>query len=488
MTQDSGTQRTPDTEGWSPFGGTVHRMDTDRTPATDGRTSTVRPDAPSWRPRVIDGGRGHQDTPDAAVDEDTMQGTDTPASGDILDAAAADALAVLDVPATEDIPAVVPEAVEDDPEIAAEQASATVEEPTAPAPEAPANVPEAAPQEPAAAPQEPNSTPHTPQPEPSTPDGATPGQGVTEAAETPHSTPRWRAALWSLHPGGILLVPQASIGDVINAARNTTADRAGLDRVTEIAWVYAVAVPVSVAAYTIAASVKRKWRGLGTWTVAGLWTIAVHAAPADTATVWWWTAVAYWVSCVFVLPAVIQARKLGHLMDFITGHINWIVLAIAVAVFASRGLWLPWQDKDSFVKAAVKHAPKTQCVALAAIGYGLVGLDGTAADWFTTGRAWILDSITSGASWALGGVGVLAIGVFGALIWVDYIVPGGLEPNQGKPVAHMIMWVSSLLLYPLLNLALGSVSLVTLTAVFFIGWFINVKFRAKKAPAAAASR
>lgn len=175
-------------------------------------------------------------------------------------------------------------------------------------------------------------------------------------------------------------------------------------------------------------------------------------------------------------------------MDFITGHINWIVLAIAIAVFASRGLWLPWQDKSKFADAAVKHAPKTQCVALAAIGYGLVGLDGTAAGWFATGRAWILDSITSGASWALGGVGVLAIGVFGALIWVDYIVPGGLEPNQGKPVAHMIMWVNSLLLYPLLNLALGSVSLVTLAAVFAIGWFINVKFRTKKQSPAAVPR
>lgn len=177
-------------------------------------------------------------------------------------------------------------------------------------------------------------------------------------------------------------------------------------------------------------------------------------------------------------------------MDIVTGHINTLVLGIALAVFIARGLYLPWTDKGSFVQAAVKHNPKVQCIALAAIGYGLVGLiDGTIADWITTGRAWLINAMTGGAEWALGGVGVLAIAVAAALIWFDYVVPGGLEPNEGKPIGHMVMWLNSLLLYPMLVLVLGSISLISFMIIFAAMWFINLKFRGKKrAPAAAAAR
>lgn len=172
-------------------------------------------------------------------------------------------------------------------------------------------------------------------------------------------------------------------------------------------------------------------------------------------------------------------------MDIVTRHLNTIVLGIALAVFIARGLFLPWTDKGSFVQAAVKHNPKVQCVALAAIGYGLVGIiDGTIAGWITTGRAWLIDAMTDGAEWALGGVGVLAVATAAALIWFDYVVPGGLEPDQGKPIGHMVMWLLSLLLYPMLVLVLGSISLISFMIIFAAMWFINVKFRGKKRTAA----
>lgn len=164
---------------------------------------------------------------------------------------------------------------------------------------------------------------------------------------------------------------------------------------------------------------------------------------------------------------------------FITEYFNWIVLAVAIAVFASRGLWLPWQDDGSFLKATVKHSPKVQCGALILIGYGLASIPGAVAGWFADGRAWLLDQIITGADWAFGGgVGVLAAAVFGLIVIADYIVPGGLEPK--KPLFHMLMWIISFLVHPLLTLALGSVSLIGLVAVFLIMWFINVKFRRGK--------
>jgi len=168
-------------------------------------------------------------------------------------------------------------------------------------------------------------------------------------------------------------------------------------------------------------------------------------------------------------------------MDIITGHIDLIVLSIAIAVFIARGLYLPWTDKGSFIQAAVKHNPKTQCIALAAVGYGLVGIiDGALAGWIATGRAWLIDAMTNSADWALGGVGVLAVAFAAALIWFDYVVPGGLEPDQGKPMGHMVMWLDSLLLYPMLVLVLGSISLISFLMIFAAMWFINVKLRGKK--------
>lgn len=171
-------------------------------------------------------------------------------------------------------------------------------------------------------------------------------------------------------------------------------------------------------------------------------------------------------------------------MDTVTGHLNWIVLAIALAIFIARGLFLPWQDSGTFMSATVKHNPKLQCIALAAIGYGLTGvIEGTLAGWISTGRTWLIDALTDGSSWALGSVGVLAVAATGTLIWFDYVVPGGLEPSQSKPVGHMVMWGLSLLLYPLMVLMLGSISLLSFLIIFAAMWLINTKFR-KKAPAA----
>lgn len=167
-------------------------------------------------------------------------------------------------------------------------------------------------------------------------------------------------------------------------------------------------------------------------------------------------------------------------MDFITGHINLTVLGIAFAIFLVYGLIQPARDTSKFVPATVKYVPKLQCIALAAFGYGITGVTGTVADWFNDSRTWLLDQATTGAQWALGGVGVLALAVTSGLLLFDYLAPGGLEPNSGKPWGHLLMWLDSIVFYPLLQLALGSISLVSLVVVFAAVWFFNVKFRNKK--------
>lgn len=306
MTQDSRTQRTPavDTGAWSPFDG----RPVDGTPSTDGtenadtRPSTVRADAAGWHPVVIEGGRGHADVPE--VDEG---GTDTAAEDagmDVLDAAAADALAIFDAPADP-----VPEVDEPEPALAAQPAPAPVEEAPAPAPQAPTAAPEPATQAPVAPAHEADSTPHTPHPAQTDTVTPAPAHSPAEAAETPHSTPWIRTAVGWLNPYEVLDRPLPPVSAIYDAARASVADRSGPDKATELVWVYAIGMPVTVACYTLAAAVQRKWRGIGVAITVLLWIAAAGTAPVDASIVWFWTAVGYWVSTAFVLPAVIQAKK-----------------------------------------------------------------------------------------------------------------------------------------------------------------------------------
>lgn len=272
------------------------------------RPSTVRPDATGWRPVVIEGGRGR---PDATVQDTTQPAADNAEVGDsssvdVLDAVAADALAILDAPPTAES---TPEVVEPEPALATKTAPAPVEEAPAPAPVAPAEAPEAAPQVPVAPAQEPTPHPTLHTPDQATPEAPAPAQRPVEAAEIPHSTPWLRTAVGWLNPYEVLDRPLPPVSEIYDAARTSVADRSGPDKATELVWVYAIGMPVTVACYTLAAAVQRKWRGLGTSTIVALWIAAANTAPVDTSIVWFWTAVGYWVSTAFVLPAVIQAKK-----------------------------------------------------------------------------------------------------------------------------------------------------------------------------------
>lgn len=301
MTQE----RTPamDTDAdWSPFGAVpVHGTSrTDGKADTDARRSAVRADASGWNPRVIDGGRGHEDAAEqdtAMVDEDVP--VDVPAV-DVLDAAATDALAML-APAVA-APEPAPAAVEPKP-APAEIPAPAVEAAT------PAAAPETAPKTAPAPASEADSTPHTPHPGQAPTAAPAPAQSHEPTAETPHSTPWVRVAVGWLNPYEILDRPLPSVSEIYDAARTSVADRSGLDRATELAWVYGIGMPITVASYTLAAAVQRKWRGLGVTATVLLWITAADTAPVDASLIWFWTAIGYWVSTAFILPALIQAKK-----------------------------------------------------------------------------------------------------------------------------------------------------------------------------------
>lgn len=295
MTQDR-TQRTVDEDAeWTPFGGAVRETGSaERTVDADARPSTVHAASAGWRPRVIEGGRGHEDKPGQDGTSDTSAAEDVDGSGvDLLDAVTADVLGILDAPV--DAAPEAPAAVEPEPAPAVPEAAAEVIT-------APAAVPGAPAQEPT-----PHPTLHTPGQ--ATPKPPAPAQSDAEAAETPHSTPWLRTAVGWLNPYDILDQPLPPVSAIYEAAATTVTDRSGFDRVTEIGWVYAIGMPVTVACYTLAAAVQHKARGIGVGLTVLAWVLAADAAPVDTSVIWWWTALGYWVSTVFILPAVIQAKK-----------------------------------------------------------------------------------------------------------------------------------------------------------------------------------
>lgn len=290
-----------DAGSWTPFNsatdGQSSTVHTDTTPsanpATDaddadsgrtGRSSTGR--ATDGHPdylRVIDGGH-------AAVDA---------ASSDGFDAVAADALAVTagqgtDATAETPAPAAVPGPV-------SETAPATVETTAPSTVETPA-------QGPTETASEPDSTPHTPHPAPEDPEGENAAHAGTEEAENPHSTPRWHAFATALNPAGVLFRQQASLAEIVAYADTAPYSANRAVRALEVGWNRAVAVPVSLLLYSTAAAYKRLWRGLGTSAIGVLWIAAVHAAPADTSTVWTWIVLGYWVVSAIIVPVIVTKK------------------------------------------------------------------------------------------------------------------------------------------------------------------------------------
>lgn len=290
-----------DASTWTPFDS-----------ATDGESSTVHTDtAPSTNPRtdtdaVGDGRTGRPSTgratdghPDYLRVIDGGHAAVDAASSDGFDAAAADAIAVTAGPDTDaaaetTAPAAAPGPVP-------ETATHTVENPAPSTVETPAQGPaETAP--------EPDSTPHTPHPGPEGPEGENPAHAGTEAAENPHSTPRWHAFATALNPGGVLFRQQASLAEIVAYADRAPYSTNRAVRALEVGWNRAVAVPVSLLLYSTAAAYKRLWRGLGTSAIGVLWIAAVHAAPADTSTVWTWIVLGYWAVSALIVPVIVTKK------------------------------------------------------------------------------------------------------------------------------------------------------------------------------------
>lgn len=280
----TGTQ-SADAGSWTPFDAETDGHPTEDTAgATDGDATgeRARTDAhPGWR--VIAGGH------------------------DAVDAAADEALAVVAGAVDEEggaVPAPVPPAV--DPAPVAAAAPAPVQETVPSTVETPAPAPV---ETPAPAPSEPDSTPHTPHPAPNTPGGVNAAHAGSEAAETPHSTPRWHAFAASLNPGGVLFKQQASLEEIVAYASEAPYSTSPAARALEVTWNRAIAVPVSLALYAAAAAYKRLWRGLGTSTIGLLWIVAVHASPWDATAVWTWTLIGYWAVSALIVPVIVTTRK-----------------------------------------------------------------------------------------------------------------------------------------------------------------------------------
>ncbi|WP_205327538.1 hypothetical protein [Glycomyces sp. YM15] len=163
------------------------------------------------------------------------------------------------------------------------------------------------------------------------------------------------------------------------------------------------------------------------------------------------------------------------LLSRIPGEYLALAGFICIVVFVKDGIVHPARMDGKFAQLSATTHPKCQYVmlAIASLFYGTTGKVG---DWLATLRGWLLDGFARGGEYLIGfGIGAA---VFAVLIWVwiDIIVPGGLEPS-GRAFDHFGMWVVSFMLFPMLSVVNPNIS-TTLFAVVFIGtWVFNKKHR-----------
>jgi hypothetical protein len=161
--------------------------------------------------------------------------------------------------------------------------------------------------------------------------------------------------------------------------------------------------------------------------------------------------------------------------NLISDHVSWIIVGFSIAVFLTYGVMLPLMGgSGSFTQKSLAHHPKLQyfALAIASVGLGTVGFIsralGDARGWINTASAEMTGSaIGSAIPWLLSGVVVL--------VWLNVILPEGLEPTPNGVFQHYFMWASSVTIYPLMVAVFGQVSWLLFAGLLVIMWVINKK-------------
>jgi hypothetical protein len=147
--------------------------------------------------------------------------------------------------------------------------------------------------------------------------------------------------------------------------------------------------------------------------------------------------------------------------------------ALAIGIWFMYGVLHPLLRGGNFASTSASIHPKLQYSALA-IASVAFGSSGHVGGWLATGREWITTGFSKGTEYAFGfSFAGLALAVL-IFVWIDFMVPGGLEPS-GRPIEHFGMWAVSLMLWPMLTTVSPTISTTIFTVVFIARWVWNKK-------------
>lgn len=147
--------------------------------------------------------------------------------------------------------------------------------------------------------------------------------------------------------------------------------------------------------------------------------------------------------------------------------------ALAVGFWFLYGVLHPLLRGGNFASTSASIHPKFQYTA-AAVASVAFGSSGHVGSWLATGREWINDGFNRGTEYMFGfGLAGLALAVL-IFLWIDFMVPGGLEPS-GRPIEHFGMWAVSFMLWAMLTTVSPTISTTIFTVVFIGRWVWNKK-------------
>lgn len=177
----------------------------------------------------------------------------------------------------------------------------------------------------------------------------------------------------------------------------------------------------------------------------------------------------------------------SDIFGFIDETVSVSIALFGLAVFIVFGVAFPLMETGGdYAQKALKHRPKLQYGSLAIFGIG-IGTIGAVTQWFDTARQWLSNWSTDFTSWALGTGAPWFLALVIVLVWINVMLPDGLEPTPEGVSQHWFMLASSVLVFPLALLTFNGIS-ITFCVILFVVMIIGNKRKSKRGAPAGAGR
>jgi len=164
------------------------------------------------------------------------------------------------------------------------------------------------------------------------------------------------------------------------------------------------------------------------------------------------------------------------LIELIPDTFLYVAAVIGLIIWLKDGIIHPLRIGGNFLEVSAATNPKGQYGGLAVASI-TIGSSGHVGAWLATARTALNGWVSVGFNWAFGST--VAVGILLAVfiwVWIDIMVPGGMEP-KGRWWEHIGLWAISVSLWPTLHAVPPAISTNFFLLAFIGQWVYNKKFR-----------